>query len=439
MKNTKLQNFFDQATFISFLPIMASPVLALLAGTVSFETNTYVFLSNISIFLALATLVLYVFGVICGEVKIDRKTIIKNHIGLILLWVFLVIAFISTAIAGFNELTVHGQAIRQEGILRYISYILLFTLATTITNRKFFKALLYVFVICMTITAILYIILNIIDVEWKTINSDGYNHRYKTSGVLHNANHYAYLLSATCGILVGVILFAKNKILMSFSVIAFAINFVSLLYNKTLGSILAVIATVLFGLCIIFFKLPKKAKKYTLMGLGAVVICGVAYLFTDNPIMRKYDEIAEIVKQGGAEADKLGSGRYGLWRSTIDYIKEKPLLGFGPEGVSQQLLASQGAARAHNIFLEYTVFFGIPAVLIFITGYVFVFVKSLRKFTAANTAALLGCLAITLSLLTGISFGQTSPVLYVLLGMSISQLIPEKDVYSNATAVTKKK
>ncbi|MDR0983689.1 MAG: O-antigen ligase family protein [Ruminococcus sp.] len=428
MKITKTQKFFDIAAFISFLPISLSPILALLAGTVSFETNTYVFFANISSYLALTTLILYVFGIICGEVKIQREHIVKNNLGLCLMWLFLVFVFISTASVGFNDLTVHGQQIRQEGILRYISYIVLFTLATTVKNRKFFNSLLYIFVCGITISAIVFVILNVFDINWTSVNSDGYTHRYKTSGILHNPNHYAYLLSATCGILAGVIFFSKKKFLIGFSIVVFAINFAALIYNKTLGSVLAVIAVVIFALGIIFFKLSAKAKKFTLIGLGVVIVGGIVYLFTDNPLTQKIGETLDIVKKGGAEADKLGSGRFGLWRSTLEYIKEKPLIGYGPDGISKSLLEEQGAARTHNIFLEYTAFFGIPAALVFITGYVLIFIKSLKNFTSANVTALLGCFAITMSLVTGISFGQTSPVLYMLLGMSIAQLRSEDEI-----------
>jgi O-antigen ligase len=234
--------------------------------------------------------------------------------------------------------------------------------------------------------------------------------------------------------LVGGMLFFKRKSIICASAMLFAINFVALIYNKTLGSVLAVIATVIFGLAILFFMLPKKAKKYTLISFSAAVLCGLVFVFTNNSIKNKFTEITDIIKAGGTEADKLGSGRYGLWRSTLEYIGEKPIFGYGPDGISQRLLAEQGAARTHNIFLEYTAFFGIPAVLVFLAGYVFVVIKSLRRFTPLNSAALLGGFAITMSLLTGISFGQTSPILYVLLGMSIASM----DSFSNPVGTQSK-
>ncbi|MBU0701287.1 tetratricopeptide repeat protein [bacterium] len=84
------------------------------------------------------------------------------------------------------------------------------------------------------------------------------------------------------------------------------------------------------------------------------------------------------------DINKAGSGRIGLWRSTIGVIKEHPILGIGLDTLQ---LANIGTDKAHNDFLDVAVtrgLIGLGIYLWFLGTVAWVFLKTCRRLTGDN-------------------------------------------------------
>ncbi len=81
---------------------------------------------------------------------------------------------------------------------------------------------------------------------------------------------------------------------------------------------------------------------------------------------------------------KAGSGRIGLWMSTIRVIKEHPILGIGLDTLQ---LANIGTDKAHNDFLDVAVTRGVMGLLIYLwvlSTLAWIFLKTCRNLTGDN-------------------------------------------------------
>ena len=129
------------------------------------------------------------------------------------------------------------------------------------------------------------------------------------------------------------------------------------------------------------------------------------------------------------EADSAGSSRWVLWKATMKYISEKPLLGWGVEGISQRLKVEAGAERTHNEYLQYAAFFGIPNVICYITGCALVFLRAVRRWNdiePGTKVCVCGALAYFISAAFGVSMYYTAPLFFVYLGLGYAS--PNKKV-----------
>ncbi|MEK7274631.1 MAG: O-antigen ligase family protein, partial [Candidatus Desantisbacteria bacterium] len=91
------------------------------------------------------------------------------------------------------------------------------------------------------------------------------------------------------------------------------------------------------------------------------------------------------------DINKAGSGRIGLWRSTIGVIKEHPILGIGLDTLQ---LANIGTDKAHNDFLDVAVtrgLIGLAIYLWFLVTVALVFLKTCRRLTG-DSRILFACL-----------------------------------------------
>ena len=111
----------------------------------------------------------------------------------------------------------------------------------------------------------------------------------------------------------------------------------------------------------------------------------------------------------------------------VDIIKEHPIFGYGIEG--QKRMAEELGivgqyeigTSTHNDFLQYAVFFGIPAALVYICGVFSVFLNGLKNRLHLDNYALagfVGAFAYLVSSAVGVSMHYTTPYMFILLGIA---------------------
>jgi len=161
--------------------------------------------------------------------------------------------------------------------------------------------------------------------------------------------------------------------------------------------LLIVLAIFLFGIgfSLIFFikKWPEQPLKIAgIIFLPAAIIGGILFVlfmgerWSDNPDNLIW-QVHEILH--GRLDDKFGSGRGWIWKNATAVLRDRPVLGSGPDtfyyalGDARQTEASRilGTVfdKAHNIFLQIAICMGFPAVLAYITFIGGLFASAAKK------------------------------------------------------------
>ncbi len=158
------------------------------------------------------------------------------------------------------------------------------------------------------------------------------------------------------------------------------VSLLGILYSGTRGAILALIVTLLVYLVYYLFIGENRRKKtYAGVFLGLLIVGGIAgYSVRENfrdssiSIVRRFANIGE--------GDATSESRLFVWKNTLSYIQDRPLLGYGVENFAQAYdnfydptyVQEDWFDRTHNIYLDYAFSSGVVGLLIYllICGYI---------------------------------------------------------------------
>lgn len=141
-------------------------------------------------------------------------------------------------------------------------------------------------------------------------------------------------------------------------------------------------------------------------------------------------EAVDILKGNGSPV--MGHGRWELWQLTAGYISERPLFGYGCEGINEMLYEDTAGgvnpvSNAHCEPLTYAAFYGIPAALLYTAGCISAMIKGLRAVKRdAASGSMDACICIAayaaagyfISSLFGVEMFYTAPFFFILLGIA---------------------
>lgn len=145
-----------------------------------------------------------------------------------------------------------------------------------------------------------------------------------------------------------------------------------LISTATRGAILALVAGVLVAGILFSFQSGAKGRK---IGIGVVlaglIVIGGFFAIRDTAFVRQDPVLSRVASISLGEL----STRFTLWGMAWEGIKERPVLGWGHEGYAYifskyydpSLYAQEPwFDRAHGIFIDWLVYGGIPAFLLFV-------------------------------------------------------------------------
>lgn len=191
-------------------------------------------------------------------------------------------------------------------------------------------------------------------------------------------------------------LLSKNrikKIFYLFSLLLFL--FISILLSQTRG----VFVGLLIGFLWFLFAYPKNFKKVKISVAIILVFVTLGMYVTKTYLdshLYVYQKMPPIVSStvdralSIFETTKIMEGRISAWRVSLKALKEKPILGYGPEnfhiGFSQYydpLLPKLGSTsteagaewfdKAHNFIFDISIAAGIPALIIYLSFFIALF------------------------------------------------------------------
>lgn len=189
------------------------------------------------------------------------------------------------------------------------------------------------------------------------------------TGLFNNANYLTFWLSVVLPVALFFLKISKYKLeKISFSLISFLIISFIVLTNSRNGLLSLVI--ILFS----FFAL-KNLLLYFISGLFFISITQYVFQFI-NPSITLINWFS-INNISNISLDFDSSPRYLIFKSSLSFIREKPIFGWGASTfpyLHSNTDSTVDAQHAHNIFLELAHNFGIPlSLLIFVTIVILLF------------------------------------------------------------------
>ena len=326
---------------------------------------------------------------------------------------FVICIIISTIINGFTREALLGAPARYLGAPDFVICVLGFYGCSLYCSGSSLKGLildLYLLVAaCIAILA---------TADRFLFQIDSFRNKSGISAIFFHDNHYGYFLVMAVLIAAGYVICCAGKQRI-YGYVSLILNLGILALNQTLGCIIAVGAA-LFVLVIV-----HAVTKSRYLRRSAILFCSLVAMAVLLTLI--YQPLREDVKQLLFDITTIGSGgnhgyaghlRWLLWTETSGLIMQKPLAGYGCEGIRQYLLDTTGVANPHNEVLTYAAFFGIPAAAFYVIG---VIAALRRALTQADQYAMSAGLAATgyfISSLFGVGMFYTLPFLFILLGLS---------------------
>ncbi len=348
--------------------------------------------------------------------------------GVMTVWMLL-----STAVNGLTYEAKYGDGYRCESLMSFIIYLWIYWFVSSLLSSDAAKKrLIDLFLSVSAIMSALVIIhvvaarLRIYRVSFFTseLNSAG-----GVVGVFLQINHYGYHL-VIAGMLAAAMYFGAEKLSRKILyLLSFSLTVAVLILNNTFGAYLASFA----GLCFMIGFAALRSKKFEAKSLVPLalfiaitlimsvwldtVITNIATFFGD--VQKVSSDLSGRAPEGSA--DGAGTSRWRLWTSTAKMISERPILGWGVEGIGERLTAEAYSDRPHNELLEYSAFFGMPAAVCYLGGVVAVFWRAFRRrreLSPCAFAALTAAVGYFVSSMFGNTMYYTAPMFFVMLGLA---------------------
>ena len=333
--------------------------------------------------------------------------------------VFLLLVIVSTIVNGLDEKAIHGVSFRNIGVFHIFAFFLIYCfLSAQIRRQSFRTAAVTIFIATADVLGAFAVI------DRFVAPFDAFGAKKELSTIFFNGNHYGYFLTMAVLASAGLFLYHSDHGLRILGLLSMALNGFVLALNNSFGCILAVaVALVLFFIMSVFAN-GHALKSFLLLFLILIAL-GLAGAFASSGIMNSFQVLMEDVQQvasGGDDAASAGHNRWLLWTQTVDYILQRPILGYGCEGISDMIMADTGRGNPHCELLSYAAYFGIPAAAAYTLGMLAVLARFFRRSVlcdpASASAGMAAC-GYFISSLFGVPMFYTAPFFFIFLGLSL--------------------
>ena len=352
---------------------------------------------------------------------------------LVLFGCVVVLAYISTLMNADNPYRFRGLYPSEIGIFSYMMFFLAFFFCSSLVNSDQVKTAYFLMFLLLSIPIGLFAIY--VSVRYGEFEAAGFH--TNPEGIFYQFNHYGYYLAMTIVLAASMLAFEKDRIHKTIYAVILEFNTVVLVFNDTFGAWLAVFV----GLVALVIGMRIRNGSFELSSiLVLIVFIATTLVLTPwqpgilNSFLRLFSDAGAIVVNS-EDADAAGTHRWRLWKGTAGYISERPLLGWGPEGFADELERTCGNPRAHNEFLSYAGFFGIPAGCCYLLGCGFVIVNGIRNLKSLSKTAV-AALVVAGTYLVSSCFGNilllTAPYFFIFLGFAFGGWVHAGDAPSNA-------
>ncbi|MBR0485778.1 MAG: O-antigen ligase family protein [Oscillospiraceae bacterium] len=420
---------WQEIEFLAFIPIFLTLITPLLYLLINFFTMWMYSFIILDVTLIATVLALVVYLLCLGKISVEsKKRKLHEYLPILFLGTLAALIFLSDSVNGWSEYALHGVIWREETSSSFMRYILVFFFCGTVIRTSELKKILFR---AFLFSGMLIGIATLLHHYAFTIEPLIHYPDYYINAVFLNPNHYGYYLTMLIMASAGLAVWEKKRGWTLFYWISFLLNTFMLAINLTFGSFLACLFALIFQIIMLFIMQKQINKKAVLLWVGYIAVNLTAAFFFDTVLSDFYLLFRDIqnIAEKNEDASKAGSGRWRLWKYTIQKIQEKPLLGSGTEGIADFLTESAKNTRTHNEYLQYMAFYGIPAGICYIAGILSLFLRALKRKSCLDgytTAALVTVFGYCVSAFFGNTMFYTAPLFFCILGLTYR--IPEQKV-----------
>lgn len=426
----------------------------------SFSALNNFTLPKVAIFRSLVALML-LFWIIKS---IEEKKITFNKSALpIAVLIFLAINIFSTITSINPEISFWGTHDRMEGLFTFLHLIIFFLLAASFIKRKGQTKKIIKAMVLASVPIAIHAILQHYNIDFfKSISHVG-KRSYSTLGnALHLGAYLVFVIPFTLFLIL-----EKSKKLKVWNykipllVLILALQILALLFTQTRSAWLAILISMLFFSFLWAIKQKSKKGGLALAIIIALIVLVSVSLFSSNNFLNLPKENKYLKRVASAfDLENVSNAqRILVWENTLEIIKKRPFLGYGPEMFAYALSKNYPPEltkfpepyfdRAHNHFLDMginTGFLGIISFLSIIFLFYFYQLKIFRK-SQDQTWQLFSISASTavLAYLIQNQFSFNSPVIlvyfYLFLGItaSVDKFLAEEEQSKNQEIIKSKK
>ena len=351
---------------------------------------------------------------ICSYIEKNRYLC---FFALLCIWIF-----VATAWNGFTNEALYGDQYCAESIFSYFLYFGVYFLYASLVRSVPASAVLIHMILFVGDILALHTAIGIFLYPIPgALTDEG------ITSVFFNSNHYGYFLIFP--ILLSAVLMTSaagrgRKVFYAFSLM---LNAFVLTINDTLGCMIACLIGIIGARIVTLRRENGFCFRYLLplILFLAMSICANFAIASPTLVANGASLISDVGKIWNQEnAGSAGSGRWELWTKSISLIIERPLIGYGIDGCQYEL--APVGQRPHNEYLQYALFFGIPALLFYLTG-LFQTFRAIRKgwkdLNESAYAYSFACTVAACGYLISAFFGNTkfytSPFFFLILGLGL--------------------
>lgn len=328
---------------------------------------------------------LYLLYEILGGKFSGVKELFKFEIWDLFFLALLIWSAISTLLAEDKDLALMGTGYRSEGFTTYLIYASIYLCSKLLPWEKM-KKLMTAYGISFSLLSVMTVV-QINPRLQSALGTIGDNFSkleircMRFAAIFDNTNHYGYVLTMAILCLAGLFLVSggyKKYIYLAL----FCFNLWALIINDTFGCYLAS----MIGLIFLVILFAVRNKQSVGSGIILLVLFAVTSIVTsvtnDGILWVNFSVFFTETKVGNDlfQNNKAGSGRMGLWKQALKYIKERPVFGHGPEGLYYKYIEDGFSNdRPHNEYLQYAAFIGIPSLVFYLGALISMLVYCLKN------------------------------------------------------------
>ncbi len=348
---------------------------------------------------------------------------VKAHPWFYLLAALLVWAVASTLLSDNPWLQFAGTQYRCDGLYSYFIYGSVLVCALRLHGERLRMCVLRLFVGVADALCIVMICQALhVPVIWQCFEAP-------YAVVFNNLNHFGYILCMASLCAMGLYLHDGTGKWGLAHIASFGLLVFTLLANDTFGCYLAVLVGM--GAVGLFYVKSGHAWGTRLAmplavfaALSLVNLCGLMAPLNPHGLGASIFQLGtdvSAINDGSPEAGRAGSGRFKLWVAALQMIPERPIFGYGPEGLIGAYQARMNLDRPHNEIIQYAVFLGIPGLLLYLSALLSLAVQQWKRLKSLGSITLVAMgivVGYVVSSLFGNTMFNTSPYFWMMLGFA---------------------